>query len=330
MPDSFYWGIGSNSFPTFGLTPARWLFPPSPWWNTLPFLLLLVLKFSLAYSQVPSSVPLEEYSRIALPFEGSQLQVDIEGNLYLLSEGASGVMGLNASDGYQTARLLSGLNPGYDRILAIHQFQVINKHRIYLFDSLSQSLWLYSSSNAPLGEISFARGENPTSMSVTPSSPFYPGGFWANQLGEVYVLNTYDQQILKFDPKGHELLAFGGTTFGGGSLTNVIDLTGDHQGNLWVWDQGDQRIKLFDPWGNFIHPMEITPGWVPPLRLGGSHFALLDTTGQQFSIWEIEQADQRLMGSWTFEGLHLKDVYFNQQFLYLLFQNEVRVYKFPF
>lgn len=76
----------------------------------------------------------------------------------------------------------------------------------------------------------------------------------------VYVADTLNHRIQKFDSKGNFLLSFGnwGGRFGsgykpkGGTFAYPYDIAADKEGNVYVVDHSNNRIQKFDSSGNFL------------------------------------------------------------------------------
>jgi DNA-binding beta-propeller fold protein YncE len=68
----------------------------------------------------------------------------------------------------------------------------------------------------------------------------------------VYVSDTGNNRIQKFDPQGNFLLQWGSDGAGEGQLFKVADIGIDPEGNLVVIDDNFYNFQKFDPLGNFL------------------------------------------------------------------------------
>jgi YYY domain-containing protein len=106
-----------------------------------------------------------------------------------------------------------------------------------------------------------------------------PGGLAVDAAGNVYVADTWNHRIQKFDKDGNFLLAWGGFV----SLADPVsagDAARDSKfygprgvavgpdGNVYVTDTGNKRVLIFDPKGTFVRkidsgltPEKITQGY---------------------------------------------------------------------
>ena len=92
--------------------------------------------------------------------------------------------------------------------------------------------------------------QNPTSIAVDSS-----GGPSA---GDVYVGDSGNQVVLKFDTNGNFLATIDGTTSTQGHFSVVAGVAVDQSGNLWVADGSTDNIIEFDPTGNFVQQWKDT------------------------------------------------------------------------
>ena len=79
--------------------------------------------------------------------------------------------------------------------------------------------------------------------------------------GNVYVADTYNHRIQKFDSSGNFLLKWGSPRIingihlgsaGDGQFNNPYGVAVDDSGNVYVSDSSNQRVQKFDSSGNFI------------------------------------------------------------------------------
>jgi len=85
-----------------------------------------------------------------------------------------------------------------------------------------------------------------------------PDGVAIDDRGDVYVADTGNNRVEKFDPLGHFLAALGRHGGDGtpgksdGEFTAPRGVAVDGQGDLYVADTGNNRIEKFDPSGRFL------------------------------------------------------------------------------
>ena len=79
-----------------------------------------------------------------------------------------------------------------------------------------------------------------------------PTGVAADGAGNVYVADTYNDLIQKFDSDGNYLDQWGGTGSGDGQFQYPQGVAADGAGNVYVADQSNHRIQKFDGGGNYL------------------------------------------------------------------------------
>lgn len=79
-----------------------------------------------------------------------------------------------------------------------------------------------------------------------------PMGIAIDSQGNVYVADTGNNRIQKFDPEGRVLAVWGKPGSGDGALRAPTAIALDHRGNLYVADRDNDRIAKFGPGGQFL------------------------------------------------------------------------------
>ena len=97
-----------------------------------------------------------------------------------------------------------------------------------------------------------------TSFAVADDIFALPTGLAADSSGNVYVFDSGNHRVLKFDPAGALLQQWGGEGSAEGQFNcyedegTICGLAVDAQDNVYVVDKGNYRIQKFDAAGNFI------------------------------------------------------------------------------
>lgn len=79
-----------------------------------------------------------------------------------------------------------------------------------------------------------------------------PKGLAVDSQGNIYVSDSWNNRILKLDPEGNLIAAYGREGSGEGELSGPTGLAVDAADNLYVSDNGNNRIQKFDSKGNYI------------------------------------------------------------------------------
>ena len=80
----------------------------------------------------------------------------------------------------------------------------------------------------------------------------YTTGVAVNALGNVYVVDSLNDRVQKFDSSGGYLSQWGGTGNGNGQFNGPRGVAVDADGNVYVVDTFNQRIQKFDGSGNYL------------------------------------------------------------------------------
>lgn len=109
-------------------------------------------------------------------------------------------------------------------------------HRIQKFDATGKfiSMW---------GSVADTRGNAQTQL-----SQFYgPRSIAIDPQGNVYVTDTGNKRVLKFNSNGEPIAGYGGVGSEDGQFQEPVGLAFDKEGNVYVADTWNQRIQKFDP-----------------------------------------------------------------------------------
>jgi uncharacterized protein (TIGR03663 family) len=76
----------------------------------------------------------------------------------------------------------------------------------------------------------------------------------------LYVADTGNKRIVRFDKQGNKLSEWGGNGIGPGQFVEPVGLAADAAGNIYVADTGNHRVQVFDPEGKFMRQFPVS-GW---------------------------------------------------------------------
>jgi len=78
-----------------------------------------------------------------------------------------------------------------------------------------------------------------------------PEGIAVDSSGNVYVTDSFNSRIQKFDSNGNFIAAWGSKGSKNGQFNNPSDIAVDSSGNVYVVDSGNSRIQKFDSSGSY-------------------------------------------------------------------------------
>jgi len=73
-----------------------------------------------------------------------------------------------------------------------------------------------------------------------------PGSVAVDSMGHIYVADTQNDRIQKFDKKGKHVTCWGSHGSGDGQFRTPNDVAVDSKGNIYVADTFNNRIQEFD------------------------------------------------------------------------------------
>lgn len=107
-----------------------------------------------------------------------------------------------------------------------------NNHRVQRFDKDLNNFWLLTTRNSDTTDLRFG----------------YPLGCMVSQQGDLYIINSENKRIVKFDLFGNFVLNFGGYDAGNYSLSAPQSIAISNSNCLFVAD--GKQIVIFDQYGN--------------------------------------------------------------------------------
>lgn len=79
-----------------------------------------------------------------------------------------------------------------------------------------------------------------------------PEGIVGDELGNLYVVDSGNGRLVKFDKEGNFMLSMGKIGREEGKLIQPTDVALDKDKNIWITDSGNRRIQQFDSSGNLL------------------------------------------------------------------------------
>lgn len=184
-------------------------------------------------------------------------------------------------------------------------------------------------------------------ISGDPNPLSHPSGLGIDGEGNLYVVDTGNQRIQKFDSNGQFLMMWGGPGSGAGQFNfvppkfNAVgsgDIVVDSQGNIYVADSGNARIQKFDREGRFLvqwgsrgagdgqfeSPFGLATDGQDHIYVvdANAHIQKFDSEGQFLTKWGEIGVNE---GEFTFIGFPAVD---RQGYIYLADGGRGRIQKF--
>ncbi len=177
-----------------------------------------------------------------LPVYGTQLDVDVSGNLFVLDSHSATLTLYDAS----MHKIATAGGPGWENgrfdqpagIWARNGLDVFvadyGNHRIQRFDRTLSFISSLSTRDAEDPSVRFG----------------YPSSVALSRLGELYLCDTEDSRIMKVNASNQVELSFGGFGGGEGRLEHPLRL--ELGANDWVYVLDPPHVLIFDAFGNYL------------------------------------------------------------------------------
>lgn len=286
----------------------------------LSVFLSLCLLLSLAFCEAQS---LESYFGPAIDSIGNlpeitEFTVDAERNLFLVNNENGMLYKYFALADYDSMISIGGRGNREEGFLSPSHLSVQNRQTIYLLDEASQKIVVLSPSFRLLKSVDFLS----LSGLDNQSESLYPISFDVSGIGELFILNQWDNKVYKRNEQGQTERSFGGLDYGEGSLYDPEKIRVNEQGQVFVSEQKHQRLKVFDIYGRFRFTLK------PQSSFHWSDFTvqgdLLFCWGENHLYWQRLSTSQS--GELMIPGL--RSLALDREILYLLIENTVHLYRF--
>ncbi len=245
------------------------------------------------------------------------MAVDGERNLLLLDAETNKLYKFFALTGYDSSISIGGKGNRDEGLLQATKLSVYNRQTLYVLDEGSQRLLLFSPNFRLLESIDLLT----FSGQAGPGESLYPISFEVSGIGELFLLNQWDNKVYKFSPGGTLERVFGGLDYGEGSLYEPIDLQVTPQNLIFVSDTSAQEFKVFDLFGRYRYAVR------PKVAFRWQYFLL---EADYLLCWNNAALYfQHLPSkkSWQVAIPGLQAAALDREFLYLLQENRVHLYR---
>ncbi|MEM6803219.1 MAG: hypothetical protein AAF696_17565 [Bacteroidota bacterium] len=284
---------------------------------------LLILLLPLSLQAQWDSLGNSKYASLILKDipTAEQIEVDAEGNIFLLDTDGAKLYKYFASHQYDSVRSIGGVSTREEGFLHPVKLALKNRQDFYVLDDLGRKIILLDK-ELKLVESFDLFAQFSERNSAFPDE-FEPLSFDMSPAGETYLLNNFNHKIYKINSFGRLESEFGGLDYGPGSLYEPVDLQVGAQNRIYVADVENQEIKVFDMFGVFLQSLDLIPDF--DWQHFHIHQSLLLLWNKERIFWIHLISGKSLTYSLA-NSLQLKDLFISRDFIYLLLENEVHLY----
>lgn len=283
---------------------------------------------SVGYGQDTLRLPPPVVVLQQVPAAGTHLEVDEEANLYVLCTATSRLYKYFHLYGYDSSIVVGGQGTQGESLNQPCDLRAAARNKVYVLDRGNRRSLLLSVNLQPVTTVDYRQPPAGAPGMEPYTTPIYPRSMAVSPLGEVYLLNGEDNQVLKFDPFGQLQQVFGGLNYGQGSLLAPIMLqleTDNYQNpTLYVADTSRQLLQLFDSYGVYLRNIQPRlPFRWQGFTVWGQHLLLYGTN--QMALYDVFKGQTTLLE--VLPPMRIVDVVARREGLFVLTENQVLLYK---
>lgn len=253
----------------------------------------------------------------------TDIEVDQEGNLYLLAPGQHRLTKRFKSSGYDSTQVIGGKGLGDEGFNFPTQICVINRQSVFLLDYMNRRLVQFNTNMRVIDDVSFLTLD--PDLNDGEDGALWPISFCVGPTGEFFLLNQDDLRIYKLNSNGQMERAFAGLDYGQGSIKEPTALAINEGSVVFAIDTTYQETHLYDLYGTYLYRLAPTIPfrWHHVVPLGN---ALLFLGQHEIFYYDLRTKEG---DSVVLEGQpRIVDVAMGRDFLYVLFENRVDLYAF--
>jgi hypothetical protein len=275
------------------------------------------------FAQSDSLFP-QPFLQISLPIAADQMEVDPEGNILLLDVEKGLLLKYLATTHFDSSISVGGKSSRQEGFLRPIQLAQKNRQTLYVLDDALKRISLLNINFKVIQEMNFLDFESDLQQ-IGKDLRIYPIDFDINPAGEIFLLNDFDNSIIKINAFGEIEVTFAGLDYGEGSLYDPTQLQTSESRFVFVSDTSLQRLQVYDSFGVFryAHQPSSSFRW-GKFRLSQQKLFCFSPT--QLYVEQLASGKVRQYHLPT--GLRLLDLAVVGETIYLLWENEVHLYRF--
>jgi hypothetical protein len=186
-----------------------------------------------------------------IPKGVTDIEVDQEGNLYLLRPDQHRLIKRFKSSGYDSSQTIGGKGIGDEGFNFPTQICVPNRQSVFMLDYMNRRIVQFNTNLRVIDDVSFLTLD--TDLADTEEGALWPISFCVGPTGEFFLLNQDDLRIYKLTSTGQLERAFAGLDYGQGSIKEPTALVINDGSVVFAIDTTYQESYLYDLYGTFLY-----------------------------------------------------------------------------
>jgi DNA-binding beta-propeller fold protein YncE len=175
--------------------------------------------------------------------------VDQQGNVYISDTGNHRLIKLDTR--YQLVRDFGGFGSGVGKFNNPEDLTVDRLLNLYVIDTNNRRIVHL---DVQLNYVDEFEPEDDPKEVAAALGKF--SGIYVSPTGEMTVADYDNSRLLRMDNFGRFSRYIGDFSFAAGSLLNPLGLAGTKNGTIYVADAGNERLAIYDHYGNYVDEME--------------------------------------------------------------------------
>lgn len=248
--------------------------------------------------------------------------MDQEGNVFLLQPEKHKLHKYFAATAYDSVLSIGGKGIGKEGFNFPTKISVPNRQNVFLLDYMNRRLVHLNTNLKVIDDVSFLTLELGVPEDETES--LWPISFAVGPTGELFLLNQENLKIYKLTAAGKLERTFAGLDYGTGSVVDPWDITINSGNLIFAVDSTEQIVSIFDLFGTYQYSLSIPMDFrwkrivVFDHRIFflGAHRIFIYDTFSKYGSAVDPGGTERLI-----------DAAASRDFIYLLFENKVNLYR---
>ena len=286
------------------------------WINSIFFFLpISIINAQVFKGEAPGAFVLHIQN---IPAHGADIEVDSEGNIYLLDSKANKIYRYLSIANYDSALSIGGAGNRENGFLEIRKISLPNRQQLYVLDVSLQEVVILNPDLKIVRRLSFWNQND----FLSSSPPIQARNFTVGHSGDVIILNDFDNKVYIYNVFGELIQSLGGNDYGTGNLNNPKELWTSKDNLIYVLEEKGAIIKVFDNQGTYQTSINLPgEGWN---RVILEELFLISISNSRLMFFHINNGSQL-----EFElqaDQHILDVQLTKEFIYLLCESGIYIY----